>query len=93
MCYTNNVLINQGKGEVVMGNITLKLDDDLLAKAKKLAFERNISVNAIVREKLKEFVQLDQKKRDVLQGLESFYNRTNAVIGSVSWNRDEIHER
>jgi len=76
-----------------MGNITLKLDDDLLAKAKKLAFERNISVNAIVREKLKEFVQLDQKKRDVLQGLESFYNRTNAVIGSVSWNRDEIHER
>jgi predicted transcriptional regulator len=85
--------MNQGKGEVVMGNITLKLDDDLLAKAKKLAFERNISVNAIVREKLKEFVQLDQKKRDVLQGLESFYNRTNAVIGSVSWNRDEIHER
>ena len=76
-----------------MGNITLKLDDDLLAKAKKLAFERNISVNAIVREKLKEFVQLDQKKRDVLKGLESFYKRTNAVIGSVSWNRDEIHER
>ena len=76
-----------------MGNITLKLDDDLLAKAKKLAFERNISVNAIVREKLKEFVQSDQKKRDALQGLESFYKRTSAVIGSVSWNRDEIHER
>ena len=87
------MLINQGKGGEVMGNITLKLDDDLLAKAKKLAFERNISVNAIVREKLKEFVQLDQKKRDALQGLESFYKRTNAVIGSVSWNRDEIHER
>ncbi|MGR3318630.1 MAG: CopG family transcriptional regulator [Candidatus Anammoxibacter sp.] len=76
-----------------MGNITLKLDDELLQNVRKLAFERNTSVNAVVAEKLKEFVAANQKKREILSGLESFYERTNAVVGKVVWNRDELHER
>jgi predicted transcriptional regulator len=76
-----------------MANITLKLEDELLAKVRRLAFERNTSVNAIVTEKLKEFVATTQKKKGVLAGLESFYKRTKAVVGTIDWSRNDLHER
>lgn len=76
-----------------MANITLKLEDELLSKVKRLAFERNTSVNAIVTERLKEFVATDQKKAEVLSGLESFYKRTKAVVGTIAWGRNNLHGR
>lgn len=76
-----------------MANVTLKIDDDLLKKARRLAAERKTSFNAIVREKIEEFVSQDSRKEISLMGLESFYNRCKAKIGTKSWTRDEIHER
>jgi len=34
-----------------MANITLKIDDQILEKARRLAIHRNTSINAIVRKK------------------------------------------
>ena len=76
-----------------MANVTLKIDDDLLAKARHIAAERKISINAIIREKIEEFVSQDSRKETSLMGLESFYDRSNAKIGKKTWTRDEIHER
>ena len=39
-----------------MANITLKIDDDLLKKARELAFRRKTSINSIVKQRLEEFV-------------------------------------
>ena len=76
-----------------MANVTLKIDDDLLKKARQIAAERKISINAIIREKIEEFVSQDSRKETSLMGLESFYYRCKAQIGEKTWTRDEIHER
>jgi hypothetical protein len=76
-----------------MANITLKIDDDLFMKARHLAAEKNTSFNAIIREKIEEFVSQDSRIETSLMGLDSFYNRCNARIGTKNWTRDEIHER
>lgn len=76
-----------------MANITLKLAGELLMKVKKLAFEHNTSVNAIVNEKLKEYVAAHDKKKEVLAGLDAFYKRIRASRGQATWSRDQLHER
>lgn len=76
-----------------MANITLKIEDKLLEKARKLASQRNTSINAIVREKLEEFVSTDLRREATLNGLDDFFARSKARVGAKTWNRDEIHAR
>ena len=76
-----------------MANLTLKIDDKLLEKARRVATGRRTSINAVVRQKLEEFVSGDRSRKAAIKGLESFYNRCQARIGQKSWTRDEIHER
>ncbi len=76
-----------------MANITLKVDDEILEKARRIAFEKKTSVNAVVTQKLTEFVAMHQNKEAVLEGLESFYARCEARVGKRKWRREELHER
>ena len=76
-----------------MTNITLKIDDDILEKARRLAFQRNTSINAIVKQKLEEFVSSDLSREATLSGLDAFFQRSKARVGERTWTRDEIHER
>ena len=76
-----------------MANITFKIDDDLLKRARELAFQRKTSINSIVKQRLEEFVSSDLRRDAALKGLQDFFNRTNARIGKKHWNRDELHER
>jgi hypothetical protein len=76
-----------------MANITLKIDDGLLEKARHLASMRKTSINALVREKLEEFVATDLRRESALRGLDEFFARTRACVGKRTWSRDELHER
>ena len=76
-----------------MANVTLKIDDKLLEKARKLALQRNTSINAIVEAKLEEFVSSDLKREITLKGLDDFFAHSKARVGKKTWSRDEIHER
>jgi predicted transcriptional regulator len=76
-----------------MANLTLRIDDQLLDKARRMALRRNTSINAVVREKLEEFVSTDLSREASLEGIEAFFTRSKARIGKKTWNRDEIHER
>jgi len=76
-----------------MANLTLKIDEQLLDKARRLALRRNTSINAIVRKKLEEFVSTDLSREATLKGIEAFFIRSKAEIGKKTWSRDEIHER
>jgi predicted transcriptional regulator len=76
-----------------MANITLKIDDELLDKARRLAFQRKTSINAIVQQKLEEFVSTDLSREATLAGLESFFQQSKARVGKKTWTRDELHER
>lgn len=76
-----------------MANITLKIDDELLRKARQAALQRKTSVNALVKKKLEEFVSSDLSREASLKGLESLFKRSKAMVGGKTWTRDEIHER
>ena len=76
-----------------MANLTLKIDDKLLEKARLLAVNRKTSINTIVRRRLEEFVKSDLSRQAALKGLESFYSRCGARVGKKTWTRDELHER
>lgn len=71
----------------------MKIDDELLKKARQLAFKRKTSINAIVKQRLEEFVTSDLRREATLKGLEAFFQRCKARVGKKTWNRDEIHER
>jgi predicted transcriptional regulator len=76
-----------------MANLTLKIDDQLLDKARRLALRRNTSINAIVRKKLEEFVSTDLSRETTLKGIEAFFTRSKARIGKKTWSRDDLHKR
>ena len=76
-----------------MANITLKIDDRLLENARNLASQQKTSINAIIRETLERFVSSDQSREASLRGLDAFFLRSQARIGSKTWTRDELHER
>lgn len=76
-----------------MANLTLKIEDRLLEKARLLASRKKTSLNAIVRQHLEEFVSGDLSRQAAIEGLESFYSRCEARVGKKTWTRDEIHER
>jgi predicted transcriptional regulator len=69
-----------------MANLTLKVDDLLLEKARRLAVRRNTSINAIVKEKLEEFVSTDLNREAALKGIEAFFDRSRARMGNKTWN-------
>ena len=76
-----------------MANITLKIDDELLHKARKIADKKNTSLNAVVRGMIRDFVCSDTEAQDAINGLNDFYQRCSARMGSKTWTRDELHER
>ena len=76
-----------------MANITLKIEDELLEKARRLAIQRKTSINAVVRQRLEEFIFSDLSREATLKGLEAFFRRSKARVGKKTWTRDELHER
>jgi len=76
-----------------MANVTVKIDDELLAKARLLAARRKTSINALVKQRLEEFVATDLKREATLKGLDRFYARSRAKLGEKTWSRDDLHER
>jgi len=76
-----------------MANITLKVNEELLKKARRLALKRKTSINAVVKRGLEEFVSGDLNREAAAQGLESFFRRSRARVGARTWTREELHER
>jgi predicted transcriptional regulator len=74
-------------------NITLKLDGDLLRKAKVLAAEKDTSVSALLAQQLEKIVReregYEQAKRRALAILKKGFDLGYTPPAS----RDELHER
>jgi hypothetical protein len=83
MCYT----------EYVQKNLTLTVDDDLLRAARKIALDRNTSVNHLVRDYLAELVTEKDRRRASVERLNSIFERHSVKIGPITWTREDLHER
>ena len=76
-----------------MKNITLSVDDRVLAAVRRYAAEQNSSVNGLVREFLDGIAERQDRAREARRRLRRLSNRSPARIGSKAWSRDELHER
>lgn len=76
-----------------MKNITLSIEEKVLATVRRYAAEHNSSVNGLVRKFLTGIAERENRARGVRQRIRELSNQSTARIGSKSWDRDELHER
>lgn len=77
-----------------MANLTLSIDSDLLKKSRKIAIDKDTSVNALVREFLEALVRREIiTTDDVIIQLKDLYEKTSVQIDKRRWTREELHER
>jgi hypothetical protein len=77
-----------------MPNITMKVPEDILKKARKAAVERNTTLSALVRAYLTRLAHEEEDHKEaIIAELKASYNRKNAVIGEKYWKREDLHER
>jgi hypothetical protein len=79
--------------ECVSKNLTLTIDEDLLRAARKVALDRNTSVNQMVREYLAATVRESGRQFAAVAKLDELFRTTRAQVGAITWTRDDLHER
>lgn len=76
-----------------MKNITLNVDEKILAAVRRYAAEHNSSVNAMVREFLTDIANREDRAARARSRIKELSRESEARIGSKRWSRDELHER
>ena len=72
-------------------NVTLSIDDRVVAEARRIAADRGTSLNQLVRDYLNELTRTDDVE-SVLRQLDAMWSeRTYRSQGP--WTREEAHER
>jgi hypothetical protein len=78
---------------VYVKNLTLSVDDEVLATVRRHAAERNSSVNALVREYLTNLAQHEDRARRARARLRQLSNQSKGRLGKKTWTRDDLHDR
>jgi Family of unknown function (DUF6364) len=76
-----------------MKNITLSVDEEVLAIVRRHAAEQNSSVNALVREYLTSLAAQENRAARARKRLRELSNRSQARLGKKTWTRDGLHDR
>jgi len=77
-----------------MANVTISINDDVLKRAKKIAIDRDTSFNGLVRGYVESLVAGEQRRRELqIQELDRLFEESTAIVGPVTWSRDDLHER
>jgi hypothetical protein len=76
-----------------MKNLTLRLDENKLLQARKIAAERSTSVNALIREYLDELIARESKTEIARRELVDLCRSSPAQIGGNTWSRDSLYDR
>ena len=79
--------------DTVAKNLTLTIDEDLLRSARKVALDRDTSVNQLVRTYLSALVHESGRQRESIRNIEEIFRTTRVTIGKKTWTRDDLHER
>jgi hypothetical protein len=76
-----------------MANLTIAVDDELLKRARVKAIEEGTSVNAVLRERLEEYVDAGERQRRALDALLESARKSSAGSAGRKWTREELYER
>ena len=76
-----------------MTNLTLALEEALLRAARKLALDRNTTVNQLVREYLKNFIEEQSRRKAAGARLSKMMENGILEVGPRTWSREDLYER
>ena len=76
-----------------MKNITLAVDENVLAVVRKYSAEHNCSVNSLVRGFLTDIAEREDRAKQARKNIRKLSERSTAKRGSKTWSRDDLHER
>ncbi|MEN8162647.1 MAG: ribbon-helix-helix protein, CopG family [Acidobacteriota bacterium] len=76
-----------------MKNVTIALDEALLREVRGIAADRSTSLNALIREFLRELSESESKAVQARKRIVELCRASQAEVGSGNWTRDELHER
>jgi hypothetical protein len=76
-----------------MKNITLSVDEEVLAAVRRYTAEHNSSVNALVREYLTNLAGHQDRARRARARLLQLSKQSQARLGKKTWTREDLHER
>ena len=75
-------------------NITLAVDEEVVARARAIAARKNTTVNEIVRKHLEQLVRSEDRLEDALKELRAMSERTPARLGrKYKFDRDAAYDR
>jgi hypothetical protein len=78
---------------VYMKNITLSVDETVLAAARRHAAESNTTVNALVRDYLTNVAAHDDRAKRARARLRQLSKESQGRLGKKTWSREELHDR
>lgn len=76
-----------------MANLTIAIEDDILKKARLKAVEDGTSVNAVVREFLREYTGNASARLESAKRLIALAHDSAAEVGPITWTRGDLHDR
>ncbi len=76
-----------------MKNITLAVDEEVLAIVRRYSAEQNRSVNGLVREFLADIARREDRARQARTTIRNLSENSTAKRGIGSWRREDLHER
>jgi hypothetical protein len=76
-----------------MKNITLGVDEDVLAIVRRYAAEQNSSVNALVRDYLTNLAAHQDRASRARKRLLELSGQSRGRLGKKTWARDGLHDR
>ena len=77
----------------VFVNITMSVDENVLAEVRRYAAEHNSSVNALVRDFLALIAAQQDRARHARTRLRELSNQSAGQLGEKTWSRDDLHDR
>jgi len=78
---------------VFMRNITLSVDEKVLAVVRRQAAEQNSSVNAMVRDYLARLAAHEDRATRARARLSELSRSSQGRLGQKAWTRDDLHDR
>jgi len=76
-----------------MKNITLAVDENVLAAVRRHAAEHNSTVNALVREYLTNLAAHQDRANRARARLRQLSQRSQGRLGKKTWSREDLHDR
>ena len=76
-----------------MKNITLAVDEKVLAVVRRYSAEHNCSVNSLVRGFLTDIATREDRAKQARKNIRTLSEKSTAKRGTKTWSRDELNER